>query len=331
MSKSPIADLSYRHYDGPLDSPQLRWWAIAKSTMRIAFKKKSMWVFMALSAWYYLAMIFVLFFIDQVVSQRSTPGQPNPMSTFFAQIVWKDQFMHGLSYGQINYLAIILILGAGSIANDNRANALLVYLSKPMTKLDYLMGKWVGIFLPVLLAMSIPSLIFYFYGAMSYREQGFLSQDPWLIVKLLTIYPLCAAFHASMIVGFSSLFSQGRLAGAAYAGFYFLSNFFTHLMGLTFIAMSGSSLGRAQNFKPATGGTADLVQSLSYLSIDGLNIGLTKGILNTKGSVPFGIPAKGIFINAPNPWVILGIMGLLSALSLTIAWSRIRAVEVVGR
>ena len=45
--------------------------------------------------------------------------------TFLSRIVWQDQFLHGFSYGA-DHLIIALMLGSGAIANDNRANALLV-------------------------------------------------------------------------------------------------------------------------------------------------------------------------------------------------------------
>lgn len=330
---SPILDLSYRNYDGPLHAPKYRWWPIAKTTMRIAMKKKAMWICMALSAWYYFAMIFILFIMDQIVSQAPVrPGQPNPMEAFFARIVWKDQFMHAFSYGQIMYLAVVLFLGAGAIANDNRANALLVYLSKPVTKLDYLIGKWMGVFVPVFLTMVIPAAVFYLYGLMSYRDKGFVSQDAWLFVKVFAACVVASGFHASLVVGVSSFFSQGRLAGAAYAGFYFLSNFFTHLMGLTYMGMSGAFEGRRRGGMPegASGGSADLVSTLFYGSVDGTNIGFLKSILNTAGSMPFGMPGRGFFIKAPPLWMPLLIIGVLSTISMLVAWRKIKAVEVIG-
>jgi len=327
---SPILDLSYRNYDGPLYEPRHRWWAIAKTTMRIALKKRAMWICMLLSAWYYFAMIFILFIMDQIVANSPVPaGQPNPMDQFFGRLVWKDQFVHAFSYGQIMYLAVALFLGAGAIANDNRANALLVYLSKPVSKADYLWGKWCGIFVPLLMTMLIPSLVFFLYGLLSYRDKGFLSQDPWLIVKLLACYPVAAAFHASLVVGVSSFFNQGRLAGAAYAGFYFLTNFFTHLMGMTYIGLSGG-FRSAMREGGASGGPADLVQRLFYGSVDGLNIGFMKSLLNTAGSMPFGLPGRGLFIKAPPLWLPLLGMIVLGGLFMLVAWRRIRAVEVVG-
>src|SRR5947209_18392394 len=99
-TSSPIADLTYRTYDGPLAEAKYRWWVIAKYTMLTSLKKKSLWVATAFSAWYYIAMIFVLYFIDQFGKNRA-PGQPSFFETYISRIIWKDQFLIGFSYGQI--------------------------------------------------------------------------------------------------------------------------------------------------------------------------------------------------------------------------------------
>ncbi len=322
---SPILDLSYRNYDGPLGSTRNRWWAIAKMSIKLAFKKKMLWVFTAFSAWYYFGMVFILFIMDQMATQTGgRPGRPNMIEEFFARIIWKDQFVHGLGFGQMLFLIMSLFLGAGTLANDTRANALLVYLSKPVSKLDYIIGKWFGVFLPLLLTMLIPSLFFFFYGAMSYRERGFFSQDPWLILKLLAICPVCAAFHASIVIGFSSMFNQGRLAGASYAGLYFLTNFFTQLMVFTVMAGSGRRGGSLPE------GIVALTQKLFYASVDGLNIGLAKAIFGTAGSPYFGIDSRAPMVPSPPLIPTMAIMLAVSFGFIFVAWRRIRAVEVVG-
>ncbi len=320
---SPIADLSYRNYDGPLDPPALRWWVIARAMMNLNLKRRVLWLFVALSGWYYVGMIFVLFIFDQfAASTPAFPGAPNPAKEFFGRIIWKDQFLHGFSYGQMLFMAILLTIGAGSIANDNRANALLVYLSKPISKLDYVMGKWFGVFLPLLLISSVPALVFYLYGALSYSSYGFISSDPWLLVKVMIALPITAAIQASVIVGVSSLFSQGRLAGAAYAGVYFVSNFFTQLMKGTWFGLSHGG-GGVPMAKSA-------VANLFYASFDGINIGIFKAILGTDGSMPFGIPGNAPAVPRPPLLPMLLIGAAISAVCLVVAWSRVRAVEVVG-
>ncbi|HEY0865972.1 MAG TPA: ABC transporter permease subunit, partial [Fimbriimonas sp.] len=262
-----IADLSYRNYDGPLESPTFRWWVISRTSILRAFKTKGYWVATALSGWYYLVMIAVLFFIEQATAAQSQ-GQAQGMGltdTFLRKIVWKDQFLHGFSFAQLLILVTALLLGAGAIANDNRANALLVYLSKPCTKADYMIGKWVGIFLPVLLMMVIPSTVFYLYGLLSFRDYGFFADDPWIGPKMVLIMTLSAALHASLVLAISSMFQQGRIAGAVYAGLYFLTTFFTKLMQVAYAIKHGEEVGP--------------IGTLFYCSVDGIQIGLAKAIL----------------------------------------------------
>lgn len=313
---APIADLSYRNYDGPLASPRFRWWVIAKQGMRLALRKKSLYVAMAFSGWYYITMMIVLFFVEQVT--ESNPNGKQALHSFIDRLVWKDQFLHGFSFSQLLLLLIALLLGAGAIANDNRANALLVYLSKPCSKFDYMFGKWMGIFLPLTAIMMVPTVVFYLYGALSFRSNGFLTDDPYMLPKMLLVIPLSAMVHSSMILGVSSLFNQGRVAGATYAGIYILSNFFTRLMHHTWYITGGQG--------PA------FLKPLTYFSIDGLQIGIAKAILGTSGTPPFGLVGGGNTVPIPPPSLpaVLLIAFGVTAFSLWLAWRRVRAVEVVG-
>lgn len=318
---SPIADLSYRNYDGPIEAPRHRWWAIAKMGMRLTFKKRAYWWFMLMSGWYYLAMIFTLFLVDRFTpTVAQAAGQATQGNPFLDRLVWKDQFLHGFSFGQLPLLIVTLMLAAGAIANDNRANALLVYLSKPCTKRDYVAGKWFGVFFPLFLLMFIPATVFFLYAGMSYRNEGFFS-DPWVYPKMLLVCAVAAGFHAGLCLGISSLFNQGRNAGAAYAGMYFLSNFFTQLMTIAFVS-SNRGRGAAE--------AIPLLSKLYYASIDGMNIGAAKVILGTDGSPVFNVPSRMPPIPAPPFWMPLLIMGGLTVLGMLLAWNRVRAVEVVG-
>jgi ABC-2 type transport system permease protein len=313
---TPIADLSYRNYEGVIEPPRRRWWTIARQGIQLALQKKSLYVATAFSAWYYLVIIIMLFVITQFTGGSPTGAQFE--QAFFDRLIWKDQFLHGFSYSQLILLLVALLIGAGSIANDNRSNALLIYLSKPVTKLDYLVGKWFGIFLPILVIMLIPTLVFYGYGALSFRSQGFISSDPWILPKMLLILPLSAMLHASLVLGVSSLFKTGRMAGAAYAGVYFLGNFFTVLMKAAYQFSNGKA--------PV------ITRDLFYCSIDGLQIGMAKAILNTSGSMPFGAPVTRQIapIGPPPIYIILPVVLAICVVSCLVAWRQIRAVQVVG-
>ena len=312
----PIADLRYRNYDGKLLPPNQMWWVIARQSIAQALKKKSLWFLMAASGWYYIIMIIILFFVEQ--NAAGSEMAKVAMEQFLKGIVWKDQFLNGFVFAQLSLLLVTLMIGSGTIANDNRANALLVYLSKPCSKLDYLVGKWIGVFLPLFVLLGTPTLLFYVYGALTFSQYGFISADPWILPKMVVVVAISAAIHSSLIVGVSSLFNQGRLAGATYAGIYFLSNFFTVLMSFFFQFSKGKA--------------PDAVQYLTYASIDGIQTGIAKAILNTKGSPPFGFMPRNPAtpIPAPNLNVALLLTGLVCAVALFAAWRRVRAVEVIG-
>ncbi len=312
----PIADLSYRTYEGPLDPPTQRWKVIAKSMIMKTVKNKWYWVLMGLGGWYFWIMMIVLLVLDMMLSGTGNDSQQALQQ--LGAMNWTGHFLHGYSYGQLIFMFIALSVGAGTIANDNRANALLVYLSKPCTKKDYVIGKWVGVFVPVAFAMLVPTAFFYFYGAMNYRGFGFISDDPWLFLRMIAIIGFGASLHASLVLGVSSLFNQGRIASATYVGFYFITTIVTFFIKIILIESRHEESGMRR-----------LAEGLFYASIDGLNIGIAKVFLDIDGADLF-VGARDIMIDRPTPLIAIAAVLVVSALALRLVWRRVRAVEVVG-
>lgn len=309
---SPIADLTYRGYDGPLTTTDRRWWAIAKMTMRLGIKRKGFWVWASFSCWGYLLMMAIYYFAD-VAAANAPPGTPNPI---LSNIVWHDQVVVGFSQAQLWLFIVAVLIGIGQIANDNRANALLIYLSKPCTKLDYLVGKWLGIFVQLYAVAVLPALIFWAYIAMSFKSYGSLSSDPMLPFRILLMGAAPAFLLSSLCVGISSLFKEGRLAGATFFGVYFIPWSFTNLVGI---------------INAANDNHVAALRNLFYASVDGLSIGMAKLICATDGSRMFG--EKGghaQIINRPDALLELAAFFGISAFCFLVAWVRIRPVEVVG-
>lgn len=324
MSKSEgIADLSYQHYSGELGSHRKSWRVIAYSTATKAMRNKWYWIITCLTGWFYLFTIAFLYIIQQSMSAAAAGGSGGGMNSFGQQftksMIWKDQFLYSLQTNQMLFMIIALIVGAGSIANDARSNALLVYLSKPCTKTDYLIGKWIGVFIPIFISMAAPSYIFYLYGVTNYREFGFLSDDYFMVVKVTFAMIIGASFYSSLIIGFSSLVKRPALASAILGGLYILTYFFQKLMQILSMIKNGS---------PAVIGFAE---QASYFSVNGLVTGITKVILASNGSPAFGGSARTgpPIIPRPDMFLSWGMVGGVIVLGLWIAWVRIRAVEVV--
>ena len=317
----PIADLSYRNYDGPLEDVGKRWWVIAKMTMRMALKRKWFWTLAFFSTYGYAILSVIFYFLDTFASSATSLGRPspNPMES----IVWKDQVLTGFSLGQIWIFCFTLLIGAGVIAADTRANALLVYLSKPVSKLDYLLGKWLGMFLLIVAVTGVPMLLFTAFNWLSYRQYG--DWDSWLFFKMIPLMIVPAFLHASIMLGVSAMFNQGRVAGAVYAGIYFLS-------GL----VAGISAGIRISTVQRGGAPSAILDQASYFSIPGIIEGLGKVILNTIGATgnPFDPRERGfdraMAIPQPNGVLFTFLILAISGMFILLAWKKVRAVEVIG-
>lgn len=313
---SPIADLSYRGYDGPLQNRTLRWWIIALANIRMSIRKVPFWILAALSSGGYLFSLIILWFRSRAPAGLAGPGMGN--------IRWVDYVMTGLPVSLFFLFLLTLMTGAGSISSDNRANALLVYLSKPITKADYLVGKWMGIFTLLFAVAFAPALLVYAYGAMSFSDQGFFSSDRLLLAKVGVVSAVAAGLHTSLIMAFSAWSRSSRMAGALYAGFYFLSVITTGI--LTLILAFNAGGGRGPQFDEP------VVRTVNSLSVPRLIEGLAQHIYG-RGAEGFAtVLSQGVLDRAlpkPELWVVLPVVLALVVLSLFLAHARIRAVEIV--
>jgi ABC-2 type transport system permease protein len=310
-ASAPIADLSYRNYDGPLHTRAARWWIIAVSRMRYLRGRWWFWLFIALSLLPYLITMVIMYVQSQAPAGARGMFTDNTVGQKYAA-----HFVQTLGWQSFWIFIIAIAVGAGSIAADNRSNALLVYLSKPLTKGDYLLGKWMGIFMTVFLSSFVPALIFYIYCLLSYTSDGFLRDEPWLIVRLIAACAVPGVIHASLLVGFSAWSKTPLVAGAVYAGLYLCSS------AVSLILWMVQSQG-----DPEKG----LI--VGHLSVSGIINGLTQNVFHLTYHLTGFRRKTGEFrqivIPPPNVWIMLAIALGLIVIGVGAARARIRAVEVV--
>ncbi len=293
----PIADLSYRNYDGPKGLAKARWWPIAKNGLRISIKKKGFWVLAIFSMWQYIFLIFMLFIRGLGAGRMSQflPSFPGLLGWAFSAGLWP--------------FILALFVGTGCIAADNRANALQVYLAKPITKRDYLIGKWLYIFLLVFAVYFVPLLLCTLYQALSVGFASFLRENPLIFPKLVLISMIPGVVHASILVGISAWNKTTWLVGVIYRGIYLFSATFATVLSFT--------------LRDDVGPKA--VETVKLLSIGGAISGTGTTIL---GAVPQFI-GEGREHVLPYFWPLFLIVILVSVLGVFLAAMRICAVEVV--
>ena len=189
---------------------------------------------------------------------------------------------------------ITIYVGAGLIANDRRANALQIYLSKPLMRAEYIAGKAAVLFVFLLLVTLVPALLLLLLQVLFMGSFEFVRNNAFL-VPAITVASLLQALLASFtMLALSSLSKSARYVGILYAGILF----FTAAIYGAMYAITGST-------------------AVSWLSL-GANLAQVVDV---------------IFRLAPRyetPWAVslLVVIGMI-ALSISVLERRVRGVEVV--
>jgi ABC-2 type transport system permease protein len=127
----PIHDQGYRRYRGVRARTGAGWIVIARAGIRTFLGKKQL-IALLLIAWLPVVVRAVQIYISANVPQARDIALLAVKSDTFRQFLDQQDFFVFL---------ITVYVGSGLIANDRRANALQIYLSKPLTRAEYVFGK----------------------------------------------------------------------------------------------------------------------------------------------------------------------------------------------
>ncbi len=208
----PIHDLGYRHWSGEWTSHPYRWWVITRQGIRILARRK-WFIALMLLAWIPFVVRSVMIYIATVV------GKSAPFLKVDAGF-----FEDFLSQQMTFFLfPIVIYAGAGSIANDLRANALQIYLSRPITRRDYVIGKLGMLVFFLALPTLAPGLLLFLLAVLFESSGTFLTQYYWVPAALLG-YSLVIMFTCGLVMlALSALTRSSRFAGINFAAVFFFS------------------------------------------------------------------------------------------------------------
>jgi hypothetical protein len=204
---------------------------------------------------------------------------------------------------QIQAFALLAIgwFGAGLIADDRRLGAHLLYFSRPMTKLDYVLGhaltaSWFG-----LIAMLGPGLLICLVATFTSPEYSFIKQEWGLVLATIANAFFTVGLLVLMTLAISSLAKRKSFALVALVGIVAASE-----------AVSGVLTG------------------LHNGDMDWFMCGLWNNIVRVCDWI-FSL-SSGRQVSEFD-WHVrwsLAITGGIAALSLAILWLRLRKLEGVG-
>ena len=202
----PIHDQGYARYTGARRPPGRAWWVIARIGIRRMFSSK-LFLLVLLFAWMQFFVRGVLFYLAANFPQVEGFIAPTP-ATF------RDFFD-----SQAFFVFVIAIYtGAGAIANDRQANALPLYLARPLTRWEYVVGKLAVVTGFLLLITWVQALLLLVLQTMFTGSLDFVRQYAFLL-PAVTLYGFLQSLVAGItIIALSSLSTSARYVGILYAG-----------------------------------------------------------------------------------------------------------------
>jgi ABC-2 type transport system permease protein len=216
----PIYDQGYRHFEGALAAPSRRFVTITAAGVRLALKRKATWVALLLASIPFFVML-VIIWIRSAAQQGSDALDP-AIAGAAREVLSVDgaRFWQAFFLPHCRFIAplLALLIGSGLIANDRRTNALEIYFSRPITKLDYLLGKLGIVLLFVLFITLGQGVLLYVFHVASQGTLAFVVESADLLLAIVVssvviTVPMCAG-----ILALSSLTTSARFAGLAWFG-----------------------------------------------------------------------------------------------------------------
>ena len=203
-TRMPIHDQGYRRYAGERIVRARRWLVIARAGVIERLRERRFLALM-LMAWLLFVVRAVQIYIGTTIVRAS----------FFAPS--EDTFHGFLNQQRLFVFFITIYAGAGLIANDRQANALQLYLSKPITRHDYIAGKMATLALFLIAVTWVPAMLLLALQVLFSGSLEFVSSHPRL-VPAITITSLLQVALASMtMLALSSLSRSRRFAAMLYA------------------------------------------------------------------------------------------------------------------
>jgi ABC-2 type transport system permease protein len=206
----PIHDQGYRRYGGHRAPAGRAWAVIAKAGVRTLLSKRA---FIGL-----LLLSWIPFLVRAVQIYAATNL---PQATFLTPDA--RMFRQFLEQQEIFLFFITVYAGAGLIATDRRANALQIYLAKPLTRLEYIFGKLAILTTFLLLVTWVPAVLLLFIQIMFSGSFRFFLDNLFLFPAITVFSSIQVLAVATAMLALSSLSKSSRYVGVLYAGLIFFS------------------------------------------------------------------------------------------------------------
>ncbi len=285
----PIYDQGYRRYEARQPLRGLRFWPITREALRLLLQRKA---FLGLLVLCFLPFVGFTLYIYGVTRFSGMVG--DDLKRLLA--IDGAFFMRFYAWQLPLSMLVTVFAGAGLISHDLRTNAILVYLSRPLTRRDYVLGKFLALALLNGGVTLLPAVLLYGVGLALVSDQLLTLERARIFPALVGVGLLFTATLSLLMLAVSSLSKSARVAGLGFFGLLVGLEVSRGILFLTFRSRWSTLLS-------------------------------VQGTLRALGNALFGLEERGLMA----PWpACLALLLALGLGCLAILRARVRAVEVVA-
>jgi ABC-type transport system involved in multi-copper enzyme maturation permease subunit len=208
---SPVHDQSYRRYQGTREPHGRGWLVIAGAGLRAVLAKR-VFLGLLLLAW--------LPFVVRTVQIYAVTMYPQTSEVLPVNVRMFQSFVEG--QGLFAFF-VTIYAGAGLIANDRRANALQVYLSKPILRIEYIAGK-LAILATFLIAVTLaPAVLLVGMQLILSGNIDLLREHPSIIPAVVLASLVRVIVPSATMLALSAISRSARYVAVMYTGVIFFA------------------------------------------------------------------------------------------------------------
>jgi hypothetical protein len=278
-----------------------RWWPIARTGMGLVFSYRLLWLFFLLGLANFLFYSAIVYFVAEVEVElvRRGVGLPPFVKKFIFTGTGKSY--RDFIFGQGTVVMLFLAFaGSVLVGGEFRSRAVAFYLSKPIGKLHYLLGKLAAASgLAALITLAPALVLFLEYGAFTESLDYFI-ENQRILWAILAYGAVVSVATSVVLLGIAALLQRMIAVLAAWGAIFVF---------LPLVALTLKEIGERAGVDH---------WGWDLLSFWKLLWWISDAFFLVDVDVPEG-----------RLWCSLGVLSLWVALSLGIFWRRVRAVEVV--
>ena len=217
----PIHDQGYRRYAGHREAHGRTWMVITRAGLMERLRERK-FLGLLLVAWLPFLVRSVQLYVAANYQQASFLNATPTM------------FRDYLAQQGVFVFFITLYVGSGLIANDRRANALQIYLSKPLSRVDYVVGKLATLLIFLTAVTWVPGILLLIMQILFAGNLTFLKANLFLFPAITVFSAVTVLTSSFTMLALSSLSKSRRFVAVMYAGLiFFTAAMYQALKGIT--------------------------------------------------------------------------------------------------